>query len=34
MGAIPPLLLKTEVPIIFDNGIMKKDKVNIQFWRP
>ena len=34
MGAIPPLLLKTEVPIIFDNGIMKKDKVNISSGDP
>lgn len=29
IGAIPPLLLKTEVPILFDNSIMKKNKVNI-----
>ncbi len=34
MGAIPPLLLKTEVPIIFDNTIMKKDKVNISSGDP
>ena len=29
MGAIPPLSLKTDIPIIFDNGIKKKEKVNI-----
>ena len=34
MGAIPPLLLKTEVPILFDNAIMKKDKVNISSGDP
>ncbi len=34
MGAIPPLLLRTEVPIIFDNAIMKKDKVNISSGDP
>ena len=34
MGAIPPLLLKTEVPILFDNGIMKKNKVNISSGDP
>ncbi|RLJ02087.1 MAG: hypothetical protein DRP10_02340 [Candidatus Aenigmatarchaeota archaeon] len=34
IGAIPPLLLKTEVPILFDNAIMKKDKVNISSGDP
>lgn len=34
MGAIPPLLLKTQVPIIFDNEIMKKEKVNISSGDP
>lgn len=34
MGAIPPLLLKTKVPILFDNAIMKKDKVNISSGDP
>ena len=29
MGAVPPLLLKTDVPVIFDNEIMNKEKVNI-----
>ena len=34
MGAIPPLLLKTEIPIIFDNGIMRKESVNISSGDP
>ncbi len=29
MGAIPPLLLKTPVLVVFDAGISKKEKVNI-----
>jgi prolyl-tRNA editing enzyme YbaK/EbsC (Cys-tRNA(Pro) deacylase) len=29
VGAIPPLLLKTDIPILFDNSIAKKEKVNI-----
>jgi len=29
MGAIPPLLLKNDVPIIFDNEIINKERVNI-----
>lgn len=34
IGAIPPLLLKTEIPIIFDNGIIKKDEINISSGDP
>jgi len=34
MGAIPPLMLKTHLPVIFDNGIMKKDKINISSGDP
>jgi prolyl-tRNA editing enzyme YbaK/EbsC (Cys-tRNA(Pro) deacylase) len=34
IGAIPPLLLKTEIPILFDKCIMKKDKVNISSGNP
>lgn len=34
IGAIPPLLLKTEIPIIFDNGIIKKDEINISSGNP
>ncbi len=29
MGAIPPLLLKTNIPVVFDNEIINKEKVNI-----
>jgi Cys-tRNA(Pro) deacylase len=34
LGAIPPLLLKTEIPVLFDNGIMRKGKVNISSGDP
>lgn len=34
MGAIPPLLLKTDILIIFDKEIEKKDKVNISSGDP
>lgn len=34
MGAIPPLLLKTEIPILFDNGIVNKSKINISSGDP
>jgi len=33
-GAIPPLLLKTKIPILFDNEIMRKEKVNISSGDP
>lgn len=33
-GAIPPLLLKTDIPAIFDNKIMEKEKVNISSGDP
>ncbi|MCD6478720.1 MAG: YbaK/EbsC family protein [Candidatus Diapherotrites archaeon] len=33
-GAIPPLLLKTEIPVLFDSGIMEKEKVNISSGDP
>lgn len=33
-GAIPPLLLKSWMPIIFDNEITKKEKVNISSGGP
>lgn len=29
LGAVSPLLLKTAIPVIFDNGILQKRKVNI-----
>jgi len=34
MGAVPPILLKQDIPIVFDNGITKKDKVNISSGDP
>lgn len=34
LGAIPPLLLKTDVSVVFDNAIMKKEKVNISSGDP
>ncbi len=34
MGALPPLLLKEDIPIIFDGGIMGKEKVNISSGDP
>lgn len=34
MGVISPLLLKTKVPILFDNAIMKREKVNISSGNP
>jgi prolyl-tRNA editing enzyme YbaK/EbsC (Cys-tRNA(Pro) deacylase) len=34
MGAIPPLLLKVEVKVIFDELIKEKEKVNISSGDP
>ncbi len=34
LGAIPPLLLKVTIPILFDNTILKKEKVNISSGNP
>ncbi|MBI4453345.1 YbaK/EbsC family protein [Candidatus Woesearchaeota archaeon] len=34
LGAIPPLLLKTTIPILFDKIIQKKEKVNISSGNP
>ncbi|MBS3121687.1 YbaK/EbsC family protein [Candidatus Woesearchaeota archaeon] len=34
LGAIPPLLLKTTIPILFDKIILKKVKVNISSGNP
>ncbi len=34
MGALPPLLLKKDIPVIFDDGIMGKEKVNISSGDP
>ena len=34
LGAIPPLLLKENIPIIFDNSIKQKQKVNISSGNP
>ena len=34
MGAIPPLLLKTDITVLFDNEITKKEKVNISSGDP
>lgn len=34
IGAIPPLLLKTNITVIFDNEITKKEKVNISSGDP
>lgn len=34
MGAIPPLLLKTQIPIIFDKSILDEEKVNVSSANP
>ena len=34
MGAIPPLLLKTDIPVLFDNEISRKEKVNVSSGDP
>jgi len=34
IGAVPPLLLKEKIPIIFDNKIKEKKKVNISSGDP
>jgi len=34
MGAVPPLLLKEDIPVVFDSGILEKRKVNISSGDP
>ena len=34
MGAVPPLLFSRDIPILFDRGILKNDRVNISSGDP
>jgi Cys-tRNA(Pro) deacylase len=34
MGAVPPLLLKTDIPVLFDHHIREVDRVNISSGDP